>query len=42
MHLVESQKRILMSIRHGFMNFIQIGRYKANADVRSHFCHFVF
>ena len=29
------------SVRHGFMNFIQIGRYKTNADARSQFYHFV-
>ena len=30
-----------MYILHGFMNFIQIGKYKANADTRSQLCHFV-
>ena len=34
-------KSILTSLRHGLMNFTQIGRYKANADARSHFCYFV-
>ena len=36
-----SAKSIVVSFRHSFMNFIQIERYKANADARSQFCHFV-
>ena len=35
-------KSILISVRDGFMNFIQIERFKANADARSQLCHFVF
>ena len=34
-----SAKSILMSLRHVFVNFIQTGRYKANANARSQFCH---
>ena len=36
-----SAKSILMSVPHGFMNFIQIGRYKANTDARSQFSYLV-
>ena len=36
-----SAKSILMSVRHCFINFLQIRRYKANDDSRSQFCHFV-
>ena len=36
-----STKSILMSVRHGFMNFTQTRSYKGNADARSQFCQFV-
>ena len=36
-----SAKSISMSARHYFVYFVQIGRYKANADAKSQFCHFV-
>ena len=29
-----------MFVRHGFMNCIQIGKYKANADATVQFCDF--
>ena len=37
---VERQK-YLMFVRHGFMNFIRIGRCKANVNAGSQFCNFV-
>ena len=36
-----SAKSILMAVRHYFVYFIQIERYKANGDAKSQFCHFV-
>ena len=34
-------ERILMSVRHDFMNFTEIGRYKINDDAGCHFRHFL-
>ena len=40
-HLLGAPKNILMSVRYGFMNFLLVGRYKANANARNEFCNFV-
>ena len=38
---IEAQA-FLLTIRHGLMNFKQVGGYKANAHARGQFCHFEF
>ena len=39
--LVRTSESVLTSVQHDFMNFIQIGRYKTNANAGCHFRHFL-